>query len=478
MAELQLKIPYKTMVSRMIFVIMCILFPLWSVMAPATLGLLISNLLRGDQAIPLSVSVPLSLTALAFILGSVAITALVEDNCVYVSKDGMSFPLFFLPALRFRRNRGWEELIGAHVTGNGMLMLSFEDQSHLSFKLSLFKERDIEQFLLALELWATKCKRSDQLLDYQKQRQNKQSGATVPGYTQMWEEELRHRFTGTAFMPLEPEHSLCGGRLKVVRQLAFGGLSAIYLVQKDGLDLMVLKEAVIPPNADEPTRLQAESILNREAQMLSRLSHPNIARVLDHFQEDSRHYLLLEYVNGQDLRQYVKQHGKLSQAEAIDWAIKIAEILKYLHSQSPPVIHRDLTPDNLVLSKDDIFMIDFGAANQFVGAATGTIVGKQAYIPPEQLRGKSTTQSDFYAFGGTIYYFLTGEDPLPLSAAHPQSKIAEIDDELDQLVAKCSAFECEDRYQNADEIIEALKRCRSRLGSSKISITLESLEKA
>lgn len=469
MAELQLKIPYKTNWSRVLFGIMCTLFPLWAIVGPAALGMLISRMIFTPDAVPLNLAISMSLSMVAFTVASIVLTALAEDNCIYVSKDGLAFPPFFLPRLQYRRNRLWNEVVAAHISDRaaaggkgGKLMLSFEGSAFLPLDLELLKVKDLEQLFLAVELWGTRCKRSPELIDYQKHVQKQASVSGPSGYTKMWEDELRRRFSTTAFMPLEPDHALQGGRLKVLRQLAFGGLSAIYLAQQNALDLVVLKEAVVPPGADEKARKQAEHILDREAQMLSQLRHPNIARVLDHFVEDERHYLILEYINGPDLRQYVRENGVLSPAQAVQWAIKITEILSYLHMQEPPVIHRDLTPDNLVLSKADIFLIDFGAANQFVGAATGTVVGKQAYIPPEQLRGKSVLQSDIYALGGTIYYFLTGKDPLALAEASPRELVPELDDELDSLVRKCTAFEAADRFQTAQELLTALSNWQER----------------
>uniref|UniRef100_UPI001BB4674A hypothetical protein n=1 Tax=Acinetobacter baumannii TaxID=470 RepID=UPI001BB4674A len=82
-------------------------------------------------------------------------------------------------------------------------------------------------------------------------------------------------------MPLEPDKTLRDGKIKIVRQLAFGGFSAIYLAQKDGVDLIVLKEAVVPPSADPDAKKQAEDYLRKESKMLFGLSHPHIARVLD-----------------------------------------------------------------------------------------------------------------------------------------------------------------------------------------------------
>src|SRR5207245_510152 len=102
-------------------------------------------------------------------------------------------------------------------------------------------------------------------------------------------------------------------------QLAFGGLSAIYLAQDKEADLVVLKEAVVPAGANAGVREQAEKYLAREAEVLSRLRHPGIARVLDYFVHKGRHYLKLEYINGTDLRQYVRQNGAIDQLTAMNW---------------------------------------------------------------------------------------------------------------------------------------------------------------
>lgn len=479
MAELQLTVPYKSLPARIVFSTMCALFPVWAIIAPSGLGMFIGRTVMHPDSMPVMATVVGCLSLLGLTLAAIATTALSEDNRIHVSKDGISFPAFLLPALKFRRARSWTELgradlfvpsassselhDGEPVKEGRRLLLTFDSAECLPLKLSRFERSDVEQLLLAIELWATNCKRSPALVDYQTQIQNQGHGVAKVGYTQMWEEELSRRFQATSFVPLEPGKELQDGRLRIVRQLAFGGLSAIYLAQENKLDLVVLKEAVVPPSADAQTRAQAEQHLFREADMLSHLDHPNIARVLDHFVEDGRHYLMLEYVNGADLRQYVKQNGPVDQKTAIMWGIQILDILQTLHSQQPPILHRDLTPENLVLAKDAIVLIDFGAANQFVGAATGTVVGKQAYIPPEQLRGKAVIESDLYAFGGTIYFLLTGKDPLPLSISHPKSVVADIDSELDEIIARSSGFEPEDRYHSASEIAARMKEVLLRL---------------
>ncbi len=466
MAELEVKILYKTLPAKVAVKTMFYTFPLWAVVVPACLGIFIGHIIAFPSSIPVFMTAAICFLIAGIFFASLMTAAVAEDNKIHFSKDGLAFPLFMLPMLKFRRNRAWEELVRADLIGEvgaQQLLLGFSSGEIVPLRLDILDGKDVEQLLLAVELWGTKCERTKLLVDYQQQVHNEAHGVSK-GYTQMWEEELRRRFTNTAFVPLEPEQLLCDGKLKIIRQLAFGGLSAIYLALRDNLDMVVLKEAVVPPNADEASRAQAEQYLEREAQFLAKLSHPNIARVLDHFVDQGRHYIMLEYFNGPDLRQYVKQNGTVSQVVALQWACEILKILAYLHEQEPSLIHRDLTPDNLVLTNDGkLILIDFGAANQFVGKATGTVVGKQAYIPPEQLRGKTVTQSDIYSFGGTIYYLMTGKDPMPLAPSRVKKLVSDADDQLDELIAKCSAFEVKDRYQTAKEVLEAVEPILARL---------------
>jgi serine/threonine-protein kinase len=250
---------------------------------------------------------------------------------------------------------------------------------------------------------------------------------------------------------------LQNGRLKVLSQVSFGGLSAVYLCQKNDQELVVLKEAVVPGDGTGDVKSKALELFEREAQILMKLDHPQIMKVLDHFVDSERHYLLLEYHNGQDLKQFVKHNGCPSEEKVCAWALEIAIILEYLHEQDPPIIHRDLTPDNLVLATDgSIVMIDFGAANEFVGKATGTLVGKQSFIAPEQFRGKATTQSDLYALGCTLHFLLTGQEPVPLSVSHPKKVNLAVSTRMDSLVSSLTAMNIEDRIGSATELKDLL----------------------
>ncbi|MBU6453116.1 MAG: serine/threonine protein kinase [Cyanobacteria bacterium REEB67] len=461
MADFDLSVRYENQLQKVGFASSLVLLPFWAMIFPSMLGMSLFFISQNPAALPLYAVALVLLGLSALIVAGFFNSAVMEDDRLNVTAEGIAYPPIYLARLRFKTNRPWNTLTRATIISRpgsaDQLMLLYADGAAVALNLDGFKKEELEKLLLAIELWAKGCDRSPELIAYQNNLQNETKGIAGHSYTQIWEEELGRRFHATSFVPLEPDHTLRDGKLKVVRQLAFGGFSAIYLAQKDGNELVVLKEAVVPPSSNEEAKLAAQEYLAKEAEILSGLSHPQIARVIDVFVEDARHYLLLEYVHGQDLRQLVKQHGAQEQEKVLGWAIDLAKILSYLHGQKHPVIHRDLTPDNIVLRNDgSIVLIDFGAANEFIGTATGTLIGKQAYIAPEQLRGKAIPQSDFYALAGTLYYLLTGKDPIPLSISRPSNAEINIDSRFDDLVAKLSAFEVEDREQSAEAILAVL----------------------
>ena len=143
-------------------------------------------------------------------------------------------------------------------------------------------------------------------------------------------------------------------------------------------------------------------------------------------------------------------------------AAQMCSILTYLHELAPPVVHRDFTPDNLILNKKGTLkLVDFNVAQQTELTTTGTVVGKHAYIPPEQFRGKPTTQSDIYALGATLFYLLTGQDPEPITASHPRAVQANTSEALDLIIARATALDTTVRYKSAVELsadLSALKQ--------------------
>jgi tRNA A-37 threonylcarbamoyl transferase component Bud32 len=393
-----------------------------------------------------------------FLIWGIIVTA---DNTIFLARDGMSFPFLVCPGSKMRTQQHWSDLIAVNFVPRGrrgMLCLKFKNGQRVRLHLDMLSPELVENLIVSMDVWSGGADMFPSLLDARLKLLETDKGASesLPGYTEMWEDELARRFGATNFIPLEPREKV--RELTIERQLAFGGMSAIYLATGADNRKCVLKEAVVPSDADAKLRETAEHMLVREAQILAGLSHPNIARVLDHFLENGRHYIMMELIDGADLRRLVKEHGRQSEADVAYWALQLADILAYLHAQQPPIVHRDLSPDNLMLRESgELCLIDFGAANHFVGTATGTLIGKQAYIAPEQLRGKAEPRSDIYAFGGTLFFLLTGEDPEPLSVAHVREVNRKVSEKLDQIIARCTAQEEEERPATALELAGLLR---------------------
>jgi len=354
----------------------------------------------------------------------------------------------------------------------GTLNLTFQPGGMSTLKLSLMTEPDLEVLFNGLKRWADQSVLSADLLDAISKilAQANLKPAVTSGlaagdgnevedlsFTSMWKNDLHSHMGATVFVPLKKGAVLKSGRFTVIALLASGGLSAVYLAETSSKSMVILKESVVPKNIDEKTRAKARELFEREAALLLKLKHPQIARVVDHLVEGGRDYLVLEYLPGQSLRQLVKRTGPQTEARVVKWTAEIASILEYLHGLNPPIVHRDLTPDNVVLKEDGtIALIDFGAANEYLGAATGTLIGKQSYISPEQFRGKASPASDIYALGCSMHFLLTGQDPDALSVSHPRAQRPDISEALDSFVASCTALDESTRLSSAQALKSAL----------------------
>lgn len=384
----------------------------------------------------------------AFVISS----AVVEGSRLLLSEEGISLP-GGIPGFGGARWSAWKDLkkIECRSDSNGsVIRLRF---SRFSFDLRSTKvsEADLERILLGVDVWARNAVWEPSAISLRDSLQNKARGIETNSYTAIWQQELARHFNSTVFVPLEPGQKVRDQSLQIIRQIAFGGFSAVYLAEGES-GKVVLKESVPPIDAPEAVRLKATELFSREAKILMRLRHPHIAKVLDHFVENDRSYIVLEYVPGQNLRQVVAWRGPLEQSVVANLTKQMAEVLNYLHTQNPPVVHRDFTPDNLVLKDDgELVLVDFGAANEFVGTATGTLVGKQCYMAPEQIKGKAGPYSDMYSMGATLYFLLTGKDPEAIAVSHLEpSKL--ISASMSGLVAQLTSLNWQDRPGAADLI--------------------------
>lgn len=468
MADLVVRSQCKSVLRKSVDGLLNLSFPLWGIMSPITLLMLILQIISRYQSYSSQTKVAELLAycavCLSFSVSCLLLKRMVSYDTMILDKQGIKLPRLLGNRINFRTYTPWNDItkIAAEI--------STEDPKRS--RLAIFKKRGLplriplsqlpadftEQFLLAAGIWAPNtCDES--LTKLQGILRIGAHESAQASYTELWEEELGRRFCPTSYVPLETGRVLKDSSLKVVNHLSSGGLSALYLCQKDGKQLVVLKEAMIPEHAVENVKEKAREMFEREASLLMKLDHSGIVHVLDCFSEGGRNYLLLEYINGIDLRQLVKQNGPQKESDVLEWAIQIAVSLKYLHEREQPIIHRDLTPDNIVLRNDgQAIIVDFGAANEFIGTATGTFVGKHSFIAPEQLRGKATVHSDIYAFGCTLFFLLTGQEPEALSTSNPKELAPSVSDELAELVESCTRQEAGDRYQSIAQMLPVLRR--------------------
>lgn len=358
-------------------------------------------------------------------------------------------PALFTRTMRFL-GQGWGQ--------QGFLIMDFKSGGVANFPLAGFSARALEDLFLALSLWADPMTLNPDVIALQRDILTGQRLQLDDTYTKMWEESLRQRFEVTNFVPLLGGQELRSGELTILMLMACGGMSSVYLARNPAGERLVIKEMSVPEGASDAGLSKIHEMFAREADILAKLNHPHIVKVLDHFVENGRSYLVLEFISGLTLRQEVQMKGPYGEADVIEIARQLAEILSYLHGFTQPIIHRDLTPDNLVVRQPDrkVTLIDFGAANEFIGSVTGTLIGKQCYIPAEQFRGQAVPASDLYALGATMHFLLTGADPEPITTSHPSQLRPDISTRMDEIVGRLTAEEAEDRVQSAQELLHLL----------------------
>lgn len=207
---------------------------------------------------------------------------------------------------------------------------------------------------------------------------------------------------------LEPG-SILHNRYRIDTQLGKGGMGAVYLAFDQTLQIQVAVKENLNLNPESERQFQ------REATLLASLRHPNLPRVTDHFILEGRQYLVMDYIEGEDLHTRSKRQLP-GLPEVMGWADAMSSALSYLHRRQPPIIHRDIKPANLKLQPDGtLVLVDFGIAKIVDQAATTTGARglTPGFSPPEQYGGARTdARSDQYALAATLYCLLTGRAPV------------------------------------------------------------------
>ena len=267
-------------------------------------------------------------------------------------------------------------------------------------------------------------------------------------------------------------------RYELLEQIGSGGMAVVYRAMDNRLNRYVAVKIMrqeLASNGKFRHRFQTES------QAIAMLNHPNIVNVFDVSHSDSVEYIVMELVNGQTLKQYMRAQGRLGTRQMLNFSLQIAKALGHAHSKG--IVHRDIKPQNILLVEDGTIKVaDFGIADlqSEVPDVENEAIGSVHYISPEQARGLPVdARSDLYSLGIVMYEMLSGQLPfdgdddraiaLKHLSAVPTS-LREIDPkipkELEAIVMKAMAPYLEERYQTADALIEDLEKFRKTISGA------------
>ncbi len=265
--------------------------------------------------------------------------------------------------------------------------------------------------------------------------------------------------------------SLLHSRYSIVSQIGTGGFGAVYQA-KDTLfshRLVAIKE--MSQDGLSPQELaEATAAFEHEALLLADLSHPNLPRIHDHFSENGRSYVVMDFITGTSLEDYMDKFvQQFSVQGALEIGIQLCAVLDYLHTRQPPIVFRDVKPANIMRTIDNhVYLIDFGIARTFKpGKAKDTIpLGSKGYAAPEQYgKAQTTPQTDIYGLGATLHQLFTGDDPslTPFQFAPVQLHNSPISAQLDALLKQMLEMEMSKRPASMAVVKQELQQLLAQL---------------
>lgn len=250
------------------------------------------------------------------------------------------------------------------------------------------------------------------------------------------------------------------GKYEVLREIGRGGMSVVYLAMDTHLNKQWAVKEIRKKGSGKNDEIVVNSLL-AEANMMKRLDHPSLPRIVDIIDNGITIYVVMDYIEGESLDKILAEYGAQPEDKVINWAMQIADALSYLHSQKPPIIYRDMKPANVMLKPEgNIKIIDFGIAREYkeMNLADTTVLGTKGYAPPEQYSGQTDPRSDIFALGMTMHHLLTGVDPrngepyAPVRMWNPG-----LSEGIEIIIDRCVQPASENRYQSCADLIYDLE---------------------
>lgn len=250
------------------------------------------------------------------------------------------------------------------------------------------------------------------------------------------------------------------GKYEVLREIGHGGMSVVYLAMDTHLNKQWAVKEIRKKGSGKNDEIIVNSLL-AEANLMKRLDHPALPRIVDIIDNGVTIYVVMDYIEGESLDKILQEYGAQPEEKVISWALQIADALAYLHAQKPPIIYRDMKPANVMLKPEgNIKIIDFGIAREYKeqNLADTTVLGTKGYAPPEQYSGQTDPRSDIFALGMTMHHLLTGVDPrngevyAPVRQWNP-----ELSEGIERIIDRCVEPAAENRYQTCADLIYDLE---------------------
>lgn len=254
--------------------------------------------------------------------------------------------------------------------------------------------------------------------------------------------------------------TVIAGKYEVLHEIGRGGMSVVYLAMDTHLNKQWAVKEIRKKGSGKNDEIVVNSLL-AEANLMKRLDHPALPRIVDIIDNGVTIYVVMDYIEGESLDKILLEYGAQPEEKVINWAMQIADALSYLHAQKPPIIYRDMKPANVMLKPEgNIKIIDFGIAREYKeqNLADTTVLGTKGYAPPEQYSGQTDPRSDIFALGMTMHHLLTGVDP---RNGEPYAPVRQWNPELSEgieiIIDKCVEPAAENRYQSCADLIYDLE---------------------